>query len=388
MAAGNYAEAVSQFEAALTENRNDPEALIYLNNARIGDQTAQTIAVATPVGGNVASAEEILRGVAQAQDALNQAGGIGGTPLKVIVADDNNQPETAAQLAQQLAGNSEILAVVGHYTSDSSQAAAPVYQEQGLPVLSPTSTAVDLTGQGEYIFRTVPSDRFTANALARHLLEELNLTRAAIFFNANSNYSQSLKDAFTTDLFSQGGEVVGEFDLSAANFNPGETLQQARDRDAQAIVLFPSSTVLDAALQVAQVNSGELPILAGDGAYSPKTLQVGREAVVDAVFAIPWHPLAHQGSEFPQAAQQLWGGEVNWRTAMAYDATTALAAAIATNPSRQGIQQALAGGDFQADGATSAVRFLPSGDRNQAVQLVTVQAGDRTNFGFEFVPLP
>ena len=79
---------------------------------------------------------------------------------------------------------------------------------------------------------------------------------------------------------------------------------------------------------------------------------------------------------------------MNWRTVMAYDAAQALAAAIARNPSRQGVQQALADSGFSAPGATSEVRFLPSGDRNQAVQLVTVQAGDRTSFGFEFVPIP
>ena len=388
MAAGNYAEAVNQFEASLQAQRNDPEALIYLNNARIGSSPAHGIAVATPLGNNLGAAAELLRGIAQAQNEINQAGGINGRPLKVIIADDANQPDTAAEIAQQLAANSEVLAVVGHFSSDSSLAAGEVYQQQSLPMISPTSTSVDLTSKGNFLFRTVPSDRFTASALARYVLETLQLTKAAVFFNANSNYSNSLKDAFTTDLFSQGGEVVGEFNLVDAGFNASTAFQQARDRGAEVLVLLPNSDVLETALQVAQANGSALPIVTGDSAYSAKTLEMGREAMVGAVFAIPWHSLAHAGAAFPPAAQQLWGGEVNWRTVMAYDAAQALAAAIARNPSRQGVQQALADSGFSAPGATSEVRFLPSGDRNQAVQLVTVQAGDRTSFGFEFVPIP
>lgn len=44
IAAGNYSEAVSQLEKSLQTNHNDPEALAYLNNARIGNQKSYAIA--------------------------------------------------------------------------------------------------------------------------------------------------------------------------------------------------------------------------------------------------------------------------------------------------------------------------------------------------------
>ena len=105
------------------------------------------------------------------------------------------------------------------------------------------------------------------------------------------------------------------------------------------------------------------------------------------VLAIPWHILGNPQADFPKIANQLWGGEVNWRTAMAYDAAMALISAMERNPTRTGVQQALLAPDFSAEGATGAIRFLPSGDRNQAVQLVTIQSGNRTSFGYEFVPV-
>ncbi len=90
----NYNTAIANLEASLQASPNDPEALIYLNNARIGNQKSYTIAAAVPIGSDVNAALEILRGVAQAQNELNQSGGLSGIPLKVLIANDDNNPET------------------------------------------------------------------------------------------------------------------------------------------------------------------------------------------------------------------------------------------------------------------------------------------------------
>ena len=414
IASGNYTEAVSQLEASLKKQRNDPEALIYLNNARIGEgsslafnarrglqggephspsareprqQKSYTIAVAVPIDAEVNAAQEILRGVAQAQNEINTSGGIKGIPLKVIMASDRNNRETARQLAQTLAKNPDILGVVGHFSSDVTLAAGQIYQQTGLVMISPTSTSIELSGVGNYIFRTVPSDRFSGSALAKYLLKQLKQQKAAVFYNSASNYSNSLKNIFITDVFAEGGEIVAEFDLGSSNFNAANAVQQAKQQEAQALVLLANSATLNPALLVIQVNNRQLSLLGGDSLYKPQTLQIAGSQAVGMVLAVPWHILAHPNSPFPQAATRLWGGDVNWRTALAYDATLALINGIELNPSRQGIQQVLSTRDFVANGASGKIRFLPSGDRNQAVELVKVVAGQRSGFDYDFVPL-
>ena len=75
-----------------------------------------------------------MRGVAQAQTEVNlsldNAGeelpgqnfltrkGIRGKGLKVIIADDVNIVQEAKQRAEALVKQKDILAVIGHYTSD------------------------------------------------------------------------------------------------------------------------------------------------------------------------------------------------------------------------------------------------------------------------------
>lgn len=390
-AAGDYGQAVTHFTQALAAQKNDPEALIYLNNARLAaaDQPTYAIAVSMPIGTDENATKEMLRGVAQAQNEINQAGGIQGVGLRVIIGNDDNNTETAKTLAREYGKRSDILAVVGHFGSDVSLAAAPVYQTQELVMVSPTSTSTNLSSVGNYIFRTVPSDRFAGSALVQYQLQRLNRKKTVIFYNGNSDYSRSLKDVFTTDLFAQGGEVVAEFDFSEPGFNPGEAVMAAKERGGEVIFLAPNSSTLDQALQVMQVNEGELPLVAGDSVYQAKTLQIGRRDGLGMVVAVPWHVLGNPDADFPRRSQQLWGGDVSWRTALAYDATQALITALSQNtaPTRQTIQQALSDGGFQAPGAAGPIRFLPSGDRNQSVQLVTVEEGERSSFGYDFVPV-
>jgi branched-chain amino acid transport system substrate-binding protein len=386
-ASGNYQDAVSKLEASLKRNRNDPETLIYLNNARIGNQKSYSIGVSVPISSDVNAAEEILRGVAQAQNEINQTGGIKGVPLKVLIANDNNDPDTAKQVAATFVKNKDVLGVVGHYASDVTLATVNTYQSGELVAISPISTSVKLSGASRYIFRTVPSDYIAARALADYMLQTLKQQKVAVFYNSQSGYSQSLKSEFVTSVSLGGGQVINEFDLSDANFNAVQSVNQAIQGGAQVLMLAVNTSTLDKALQVVQVNGKRLNLLGGDDVYTPKTLQLGGLAAENMVLAIPWHSLGNPQAEFPKAANQLWGGEVNWRTAMAYDAAKALIAGIERNPTRAGVQQALLSSDFLTEGAAGGIRFLPSGDRNQTVQLVKIQAGSRTSFGYEFVPV-
>ncbi|MBV5260086.1 ABC transporter substrate-binding protein [Synechococcus moorigangaii CMS01] len=388
--AGDFTEAIRLFQASLQATPNDPETLIYLNNAKIRQQTpnAQAIAVVVslPVDTNTSGAKEILRGVAQAQkEALDRGNG-----FVVVLADDDGDPAIAAEVAQALANQADILGVVGHFGSDTSLAAAQIYEAEGLVMISPTSTTVSLATAGNYIFRTVPSDRFTGTALANYLLDRLNQQQVVVFYNSASNYSNSLKDSLTTELFTQGGTVVAEVDVSQGGFNSAQALTEAKSKGATAIALVTDTPTLNQALQVIQVNENELAIVAGDSLYKPEILQIGGRDAVDMVIAIPWHILRHSDTAFAQVSRALWGGDVNWRTALSYDAAIALMTGIqqSSTPDRQNLQQTLASPNFSALGAAQTIQFLPSGDRNQALEMVTVQPGERSGFGYDFVPVP
>lgn len=387
---GAYEQAISALENARKVNRSDPETLIYLNNARIGNARSYSIAAVVPLVTSSQSALEMLRGVAQAQEEINAAGGINGIPLKVGIAHDDNQPKVAQSVAQELVKNPEILGVVGHGISDTTLAAASVYQEAELVAIAPISSAVQLSGFGGYILRTMPSDRFTARALSNYMLTQLKKEKVVVFYNSASLYSKSLKDEFKNALFYAGrGKVLTEIDLARPDFNAKATVEQAIEKGAEVIVLVPSSDVTDRALQVVHINRRRLNLLAGDGFYAEKTLEIGGEAAARMVLAIPGNINGKKGEYFQKNGLKIWGPNLNWRTALTYDATQALIAAIGKNPTRKGVQRSLGAPDFTISGATGDVSFRATGDREAPVQLViiTPKTPEKPENGYQFTPL-
>jgi branched-chain amino acid transport system substrate-binding protein len=155
---GDYQAALTAFEASLSKQRNDPEALIYFNNttAKLKTQPTVELAVSVPIGTNPNVASEILRGVAQAQDEINTKGGITGRALVISIANDNNSIEKSKEIAKKLVARSSVLGVVGHNASNASLAAAPIYQANRLVMVTPTSLTNQLSGLGSYIFRAIP----------------------------------------------------------------------------------------------------------------------------------------------------------------------------------------------------------------------------------------
>lgn len=184
--------------------------------------------------------------------------------------------------------------------------------------------------------------------------------------------------------------MVTEFDLSGSGFLPQERLNDAKQQGAEALVLIPSPKTVDRALQVVDVNNRELPLIGDIGnLYGVKTLQVGGEDAVGMAIPIPWHIQKSGNQEFVQTSRQLWGGDVNWATVMAYDAMSAIAQALEQNPTRKGVQQALSSGGFSAPGVVQPVQFLPSGDRDGRLMMVEVQRANpsRSGTGYDFVPI-
>jgi branched-chain amino acid transport system substrate-binding protein len=76
----------------------------------------------------------------------------------------------------------------------------------------------------------------------------------------------------------------------------------------------------------------------------------------------------------------MWGGDVNWRTAMAYDATNAIIQGLKQAKTRQGLQAALADSRFAVNGATGQFGF-EHGDRQGEILLVKIKQAksDRGN---------
>lgn len=379
----NFPAAVKLLEKARQADKADPETLIYLNNARIGKEQAFTIAVVVPIRTQPQPSIEVLRGIAQAQDRINRTKGM---KLRIAIASDDAKPELATAIASQLVNDSSILGVIGHGTSDTTYAAGKIYQAGELVAISPVSSAKDLSGFSQYVFRTMPSDELPAKQLAAHMIQRLKKRRVAIFFNSKNRYSRSLTDSFKDALYyGDKGQVVAEIDLSDPAIEIAESVNQAIKKGAEAILLAPNTEFLDRALLVINANQKRLPILAGDALYSSRILTELGNLATGMTVAIPSAQTQLQNSPFEQQARSIWGRPAQWRSALGYDATQAMIAALQKAPTRNGIRATLSTSNFAAIGAVNPVRFTSNGDREMAITLVRVTPTKPGQFTFRAI---
>ena len=136
-----------------------------------------------------------------------------------------------------------------------------------------------------------------------------------------------------------------------------------------------------------RANRGKLTLLGSQSLHTFKTVQLGQASSNGMVLVVPWYSTAIKGNSFTGTAAKLWGGEVNWRTAMAYDATQVIIAGLRQSNTRDRLQKVLSSPDFSVKGATESVKFLPSGDRNAEASLITIEPGSASGTGYDFVPL-
>ena len=387
-ASGDYLTALERFKSALSINPNDPEALIYLNNTLAAKtENFYEIAVSVPIGGNLNVAQEILRGVSQAQNEVNREGGIDGKLIMVKIANDDNDPEIAVEIANKLVEDAGVIAVIGHNDSNASIAAAPIYQENGLVMITPTSSAEKLSTMGDYIFRSTPSTRDLAETLAEYTVKTAGKKNISLCVDSEAEVSVSFKENFTWAVYNHGGKVIPvDCDLAAPDFLPTEVISQAVSRGSDALLIAPSVRKINKAMGIVAANDDRLTLLGNHSMATYQTLQQGQQDANNMVLTVAWYSPDSENS-FTQDAIQLWGGKVNWRSAMAYDATKTLSKAIAFGSNRQEIQQALANPQFSAQGASSSISFLPTGDRNLRGTVIEVKPGKKSGTGYDFAPV-
>jgi branched-chain amino acid transport system substrate-binding protein len=79
------------------------------------------------------------------RDQINNAGGINGRRMELIVKDDEGNEEKAKNMAKEFVDEDQVSIVIGHYFTDMSLAAQNIYKDNNIPVITPSATNVNVT---------------------------------------------------------------------------------------------------------------------------------------------------------------------------------------------------------------------------------------------------
>lgn len=222
------------------------------------------LGVAVPISGDLADfGQTIAQGVTLAADEQNAVGGLLGKKVVVKVFDDKASADSAPAAARE-AVDADSAAVVGHFNSGASIAAAPVYSGAGVLQITPTSTNPRLTQLGiPTVFRVTATDAAQGPALAAAILADGH-QRPGIIVAAGNTYAEGLAQAVGAALGHAGRDVVAlrPFDKGTRDYTP--QLAAVRDTGADALVVIAEAPqAAEILLQARELGLG-LPVYGGD----------------------------------------------------------------------------------------------------------------------------
>ncbi|MHC0062175.1 ABC transporter substrate-binding protein [Nostoc sp. UIC 10890] len=402
----DFTTAVKKFTASLKNNPNDPETLIYLNNAKIAqdNSSALKVAVIAPINFDPSLSEEILRGVAQAQNEVNNQGGINGKKLQIVIASAENR-EDSTRLDNELVQDKSIVAAVGVRRN------AAIYSENRLVLVLPVERPNQAENQenlesnsinnqpnsstNNYLFHVNPLYDNLVDTHSRYIARQARNVAICGDYrssrsNSSSSSSQILVEQYTQALKKYGGNVISTpCNLADKNFDPRAFVDQAIETEnASGFLLMPSIRNIYFATKVAQEVRGRKPLFASESMYSATTLQNGKD-LEGMVLPVYWHRDANKDNPFAENAFQLWNAQVNQRTAGAYDAVQAIITGLKQDNTREGLQKVLSNPNFSTSGATGMIQFSPSGERQGEAILVKIERCEScsTGTGYDFALL-
>ncbi|WP_407278671.1 branched-chain amino acid ABC transporter substrate-binding protein [Aromatoleum evansii] len=300
------------------------------------------------------------------EDANAKGIKIGGDTVKfeLVSEDDQADPRTATTVAQRLT-DSGVKGVVGHVTSGASIPASRIYEQAGIPVITPSSTSPKLTQQGyKMTFRVIANDLQQGNALGKYAVDQLKAKKIAVIDDRTA-YGQGLADAFANSVKTSGGQIAGrEFtNDKATDFMAILTKIKALNPDA----VFYGGMDAQAAPLARQMKQLGMTakLLTGDGGCTGEMIKMAGDALSATTFCtqagIPLDKMPG-GAAFRTQFKQRYGNDIHVYAPYAYDAMMSVIEAMKTANSVEPAKYQPALRALAYQGVTGPVAFDDKGD--------------------------
>ncbi|WAM52259.1 ABC transporter substrate-binding protein [Vreelandella venusta] len=363
-------------------------------------------------GGIESLTPPIFAGAQLAVAQINEQGGIlGGQTLEMPSGDTTcSDASAASNAADRMVNSEQVTAIVGALCTGATVAAANnAAVPGGVLMVSPASTAPAVSGldDNDLVFRTVPSDAFQGEMLAKLLLDK-GIDFVAVTY-VNNDYGRGLSDAFSGAFEAGGGEIAENLAHEDNRADYRSELGSLSSSGADTLVVLAyADTSGQTVLRQAYESGMFTQYVGADGMVGDSLIEAIGADVLDGMIATrPGSPDLPGTDIFNEAATAADIDPSAVFAAQAYDAAFLVALAIEQNGSaeREGLSEALrsvssapgevilpgewekaleliaAGTEINYEGASGSHEFDENGDVPGVVVEMVVEDGSFTGKG-------
>lgn len=303
-------------------------SVLALAGCGAGGNTVK-IAILAPLSGDVATFGESTRdGALLAIEEYNEAGGVLGKEIEVIIEDSQCSPEAAVSAANKVIDQDGVEFIIGEVCSSASIPVSEIVTQKGAFQISPTSTnpSVTVNEDGttkDTVFRACFIDPFQGSVAAKFAMDELGAQTAAVFLDQGNDYVRGLAEVFIAEFEAAGGDVLVQESYTGDDQDFSAILTKVKDASPDVLYLPDYYSTVNLIAGQAQEQGIEAALLGGDGWDSA---DLDLSVVEGGYFTNHFSPDDTRPivQDFVSKYEETYGSTPDALAALAYDAASIL----------------------------------------------------------------
>jgi len=319
-------------------------------------------------------------------DELNSKGfAINGqkVTLQLVSEDDGADPKQGTAVAQKLV-DARVNGVIGHLNSGTTVPASKIYNDAGIPQISPATTAPQYTAQRfPGAFRVVASDVKLGSTLGKYAVDTVKAKNIAII-DDRTTYGQGVADQFAKGVKGPGVRVVGREFTSATATDYTAILTSIKARKPDLIFFGGMDSVAGPMLKQVKALGIEARFMGGDGMCTDALGRLagaglGEGKVICAEAGGVKGPQEKVMEDFRARYKKKFNMDVQLYAPYVYDAVMVMATAMQNAKSADPARYLPELKKIKYEGVTGTIQFDDKGDiRDGALTLFTYKGGKRS----------
>ena len=331
-----------------------------------------------PLTGFAASdGKSATEGAKLAVRQINDAGGVLGKNVELVVYDDQAKPAQAIPIANKLIGQDNVVVGVSGSYSGPTRSAAGIFQEAEIPYISAYGIHPDITRAGDYVFRTSFLGHIQGKAGAK-LIGDMMGKKKVVVITLQNDFGKSLAAGFKEVAPTYGIQIVGEYEYSIKDRQFGSIVAKVKADAPEAI--YASGYYFTAGPLVNQLRTAGLtcPVIGQEGYDSQKFIEIAGPASEGVIIttSLDRDSKVPETADFITAFEEQAGFKADMVAASGHTAVKVAADAIqragSTDP--QKILEALKATDLKV--STGTIKFNKLGEVLKDVQVQVVKDGN------------
>lgn len=309
-----------------------------------------------------------------AEMAVKEKGSILGHRIVLQAEDDGCSGPPSVAIAEKLCNDPLIVGLVGYMCSGGSKPGSDVHNKYKVVMVSPSSTALELTARGiPVFFRTCWNDKIQAKRAADFAWSRKWTKVAAI--HDKSDYGQSLAEDFAANMRAKGAKIVGFEGITRGDKDFSPVLTKIKPMKPQ-LIYFGGMAAEGVLIvrQMKRVGLRKTHFMSDDGCYTEKDfIQAGGNAALGSYVTYAKEPDPAWVKKF----EAKYGPRQTF-SPQAYDAASILMMAVEKAAQKKSdgslvigkkaLRDAVSATTY--DGITGKISFDKYGDRTGSVVVI------------------